>query len=45
MPKVLFPILIANQAVVSGSSSTIDRALDRKDATSCSIPGLASSWT
>ncbi len=45
MPKVLGPIRIANQAVVSGSASTIERAPDRKDATSCSLPGLASSWT
>ena len=43
MPNILGPIRIANQAVVSGSSLIIDLALDRKFATSCSLPGLASS--
>ena len=40
---ILGPIRIANQAVVSGSSLTMVLALERKFATSCSLPGLASS--
>ena len=39
------PVLIANQATVSGSSSTSGNASTRNDASSCPLPAIASSLT
>src|SRR5438477_12198274 len=45
MPNVVEPMRIANQAIVSGSSSTSASPLLRKLSTSSSLPGFASSRT
>src|SRR5712672_2739761 len=45
MPNVELSILIANQAVVSGSARASGRALARNPASSSSFPGLACSVT
>lgn len=43
MPNVEALRRMANHAMVSGSSSAIERPLFKKSSTSCSLPGLASS--